>query len=81
MKRTRLSCLLLAALLCMSLLASCGNTSSNQVPETDLPFNAGDTAAPSQSAVDEKEAAAMQLLQDLQGTYQELWPVVLAEQL
>ena len=35
---------------------------------------------PPSSAVDENEAAAAQLLNDLTGSYQELWPVILADE-
>jgi hypothetical protein len=44
MKRTKISCLLLAALLCISLLSGCGNTSSNQVPNVEQDVS---TVAPS----------------------------------
>lgn len=80
MKYSKLSCLLLVAMLCISLLSGCGNTNTNQTPTTEPPVNADNTAAPSQSGADGNEAAAEQLLQDLQGTYQELWPVVLADE-
>lgn len=80
MKHSKLSCLLLAALLCLSLLAGCGNTNSSQTPGTEPSAGAGSATDPIQSAADENEAAAEQLLQDLRGTYQELWPVVLADE-
>lgn len=80
MKHTKLSCLLLVAMLCISLLSGCGNTNPNQTPATNPPVSADNTGAPSQSGANENEAAAEQLLQDLQGTYQELWPVVLADE-
>jgi hypothetical protein len=80
MKRTKISCLLLAALLCISLLSGCGNTNSSQVPDTEASVSAGNTTDPIQTADDENETAAEQLLQDLKGTYQELWPIVLADE-
>ena len=80
MKHTKLSCLLLVAMLCISLLSGCGNTNPNQTPATNPPASADNTGTPSQSGANENEAAAEQLLQDLQGTYQELWPVVLADE-
>lgn len=70
MKHAKISCLLLAALLCIALLAGCGNRTGNQASGTQ----------PSVSVSDEKETSVPQLLMDLQGTYQELWPVVLADE-
>ena len=79
MKHSKLSCLLLAVLLCMSLLSGCGNTNNSQAP-VEPSSNTGSTNVPAQSTADENESAAEQLLQDLEGTYQELWPVVLANE-
>lgn len=70
MKHAKISCLLLAALLCIALLAGCGNGTGNQAFGTESPI----------STDNEKETAVPQLLMDLQGTYQELWPVVLADE-
>lgn len=70
MKHSKFSRLLTAALLSVSLLAGCGNTNGKQTQ----------AAEPSVSAADENTTAAEQMLQDLQGTYQELWPVVLADE-
>lgn len=85
MKQRKLASLFLALALVLSLLAGCGNT-SNSTPETQQPASAvTDESAASadteqESQVDENQAAAMQLLLDLEGTYQELWPVVLADE-
>lgn len=84
MKQRKLASLFLALALVLSLLAGCGNT-NNSTPETQQPASTvTDESATSadteqESQVDENQAAAMQLLLDLEGTYQELWPVVLAD--
>ena len=70
--------------LSVSLLAGCGSTAASPVS------SAASTAAESttssvvsettSAAADENEAAAAQLLNDLTGSYQELWPVILADE-
>lgn len=85
MKQRKFASLFLALALVLSLLAGCGNT-SNSTSETqqptstvaDEPTTSADTEQ--ESEVDENQAAAEQLLLDLEGTYQELWPVVLADE-
>lgn len=85
MKQRKLASLFLALALVLSLLAGCGNT-SNSTPETQQPAStvtdesAASADTEQESQVDENQAAAMQLLLDLEGTYQELWPVVLADE-
>ncbi|MDO4306828.1 MAG: hypothetical protein Q4C77_08335 [Eubacteriales bacterium] len=85
MKQKKLASLFLVFALVLSLLAGCGNT-SNGTSETQPPANAvteeSTTGADTEqeSEVDENQAAAEQLLLDLEGTYQELWPVVLADE-
>lgn len=85
MKQRKLASLFLALALVLSLLAGCGNT-SNSTPETQQPASTvTDESATSadteqESQVDENQATAEQLLLDLEGTYQELWPVVLADE-
>ena len=69
--------------LSVSLLAGCGSTAASPVS------SAASTAAESttssvvsettSAAADENVAAAAQLLNDLTGSYQELWPVILAD--
>lgn len=85
MKQRKFASLFLALALVLSLLAGCGNT-SNSTSETqqptstvaDEPTTSADTEQ--ESEVDENQAAAEQLLLDLEGTYQELWPVILADE-
>lgn len=48
--------------------------------DTDTDKAGADDADAQTEAVDENEAAANQLLVDLTGTYQELWPVILDDQ-
>ena len=70
--------------LSVSLLAGCGSTAASPVS------SAASTAAESttssvvsettSAAADENVAAATQLLNDLTGSYQELWPVILADE-
>ena len=85
MKQRKLASLFLALALVLSLLAGCGNT-NNSTPETQQPAStvtdesAASADTEQESQVDENQAAAMQLLLDLEGTYQELWPVVLADE-
>lgn len=65
-----------------SLLVGCSSTASS------VPASASSAAESTvssveetaSSAVDENEAAAAQLLNDLTGSYQELWPVILADE-
>ena len=65
-----------------SLLVGCSSTASS------VPVSASSAAESTvssveetaSSAVDENEAAAAQLLNDLTGSYQELWPVILADE-
>lgn len=85
MKQRKFAGSFLALALVLSLLAGCGNT-SDRTPETQQPSSAiADESAASadteqESEVDENQAAAEQLLLNLEGTYQELWPVVLADE-
>jgi Zn/Cd-binding protein ZinT len=85
MKRRKFASLFLALALVLSLLAGCGNT-SNSTSETQQPAStvtdesAASVDTEQESEVDENQAAAEQLLLDLEGTYQELWPVVLADE-
>ena len=72
MKQKKTFSLLLALVLALSLLAGCGN---NAAPDTQQPT--GTDAAGSGTVKDENAEAAGQLLVDLTGSYQELWPVIL----
>lgn len=85
MKQRKFASLFLALALVLSLLAGCGNT-SNSTSETQQPTNtvtdesAASADTEQESQVDENQAVAEQLLLGLEGTYQELWPVVLADE-
>ena len=76
MKQRKFASLFLSLVLVLSLLAGCVNM-SNSISETQQPTS---TVAEQESETDENQAAAEQLLLDLEGTYQELWPVILADE-
>ncbi len=71
--------------LSVSLLAGCGSAASS-APASSASEAAQSTAssavseAASTETADENEAAAAQLMKDLTGGYQELWPVILADE-
>jgi hypothetical protein len=85
MKQRKFASLFLALALVLSLLVGCGNT-SNSTSDTQQPTStvteesAASVDTEQESEVDENQAAAEQLMLDLEGTYQELWPVVLADE-
>lgn len=74
-----------ALALSVSLLAGCGSAASS-APASSASEAAQSTAssavseAASAETADENEAAAAQLMKDLTGSYQELWPVILADE-
>lgn len=79
MRQKRICSLLLALVLSLSLLTGCGENKaaedaqqSGQSEEPEITEN--------EVSTDENAAAAQQLLVDLTGTYQELWPVILADE-
>ena len=82
-QRKLLTSLFLAAALSISLLTGCGNTGSS-TSETKHTENSATeeqtTSVQKESETDENQDAADQLLCDLKGTYQELWPVILADE-
>ena len=81
MKQKKFVSLLLALMLALSMLTGCGTTAAPAA--TDAPAaEQTETPAPAESPADadENEAAAKQLLVDLTGSYQELWPVILDSQ-
>lgn len=85
MKQRKFASLFLALALVLSLLAGCGNTSNStsekQPPTSTVTDESAASADTEQkNEVDENQTAAEQLLIDLEGTYQELWPVVLADE-
>lgn len=71
-----------ALALSVSMLVGCGSTASStasSVASSAAESVASSAVSEAASAVDENEAAATQLLKDLTGSYQELWPVILAD--
>lgn len=91
MKQKKLQSMLFASALTLSMLTSYGTmpvfaedtAAETTEAETDAAEDAVDAeAADSDAAADEadNEAAAQKLLEDLTGTYQELWPVILDAQ-
>ena len=74
MKQKKIISLLLALALALSMLVGCGNNAAPDTQQPAEPNVAGNTVT------DENTAAAQQLLVDLTGTYQELWPVILDKQ-
>ena len=82
-QRKLLTSLFLAATLSISLLTGCGNTSSSTSETKQTESSVTDeqtTSVQKESGTDENQKAADQLLSDLKGTYQELWPVILADE-
>ena len=73
MKQKKFISLILTLALALSMLCSCSNTQSAQQTTTA-------SVAESTAVQDENAAAAQQLLVDLTGSYQELWPVILDSQ-
>lgn len=91
MKQKKIISLALALVLALSMLAGCGNnnaasdasSASPAVSESSVSSEvseASDSSTASEDAADENETAAKQLLVDLTGSYQELWPVILDSQ-
>lgn len=89
MKMKKSMGLLLASAMVVSALAGCGSTaaSSSEEPaesaaaesEAESTAEEAESEAPAEETTDENEAAAQQLMVDLTGSYQELWPVILAD--
>ena len=73
MKQKKFISLILTLALALSMLCSCSNTQNTQ--QTTVASVSESTAV-----LDENAAAAQQLLVDLTGSYQELWPVILDSQ-
>ena len=77
MKRTKLTALLLTFAMVLSLaLAGCNSNGTTSTPADSNPA-ASSTGAASSGATADMTQAAEQLLVDLKGTYEELWPVIL----
>lgn len=82
MKQKKIVNLFLASALALSLMTGCGNGNmgaNNSTSETQQPSVAASANSEAEKT-DENAEAAVQLLEDLEGTYQELWPVVLADE-
>ena len=73
-----------AVALSVSLLAGCGSTASSAASTASSAAESTASSAVLQAAseaeTDENEAAAAQLMKDLTGSYQELWPTILADE-
>ena len=74
-----------ALALSASLLVGCGGAASSTAASTassaaESVASSAASEAASSEAEEDNEAAAAQLMKDLTGSYQELWPVILAEE-
>lgn len=83
MKQTKIISLCLSLVLALSMFSGCSNSStetkSTESSATSTVSDTQDTTETS-SSEDDNKTAAEQLLVDLTGKYQELWPVILDEQ-
>ena len=70
--------LFLTIAMSFSMLVGCGNSTSAESKDTAIVTESTNTTDKKQKA-DENQDAAKQLLIDLTGSYQELWPVILDE--
>ncbi len=82
MKRTKLTALLLTFAMVLSLaLAGCNSNGTTSTPADSNPAasstTTSSTGAASSGATADMTQAAEQLLVDLKGTYEELWPMIL----
>ena len=77
MKIKRILSFILVLVLSLSLLAGCGSTGTTSQGTTSPAVTESSSAAVTSDA---NQATAEQLLVDLKGIYQELWPVVLADE-
>ena len=75
-----LASLFLALAMSFSLLTGCGNTGNSTSETTTSIASEQTTNAQKQNETDENQKSADQLLSDLKGTYQELWPVILSDE-
>ena len=79
MKRKKFLSTLFASALAVSMLAGYGNVTTFASDDTAATEAADSTAETTDETAD-NEADAEQLMKDLTGTYQELWPVILDDQ-
>lgn len=84
MKQKKFVSLLLVMALSFSLFTGCGNADSQSATQSPVSSSAETTPSADgteqESKTDENQVAAEQLLTDLKGTYEELWPVILADE-
>lgn len=92
MKKKKLTSLFLVSALTFSMLTGCGNTNTADSADTQTADAAEETTDEAENAdeqaeagettaeTEDKEAEAAQLMVDLTGTYEELWPVILADE-
>ena len=78
MKQKKILTLFLTIAMSFSMLVGCGNSTSAESKDTAIVTESTNTTDKKQKA-DENQDAAKQLLIDLTGSYQELWPVILDE--
>ena len=79
MKRKKFLSTLFASALAVSMLAGYGNVTTFASDDATATEAADSTAETTDETAD-NEADAEQLMKDLTGTYQELWPVILDDQ-
>ena len=75
-----LASLFLALAMSFSLLTGCGNTGNSTSETTTSIASEQTTNAQKQNETEENQKSADQLLSNLKGTYQELWPVILSDE-
>lgn len=85
MKRKKITSLCLAFVLAASLVVGCGNndnsnTDTQQNTKTVVEEQTTSAGTEQESETEDRKADAEQLLSDLKGTYQELWPVILSDE-
>ena len=78
MKQKKILTLFLTIAMSFSMLVGCGNSTSAESKGTATVTESTNTTDKKQKT-DENQDAAKQLLVDLTGSYQELWPVILDE--
>lgn len=78
MKQKKILTLFLTIAMSFSMLVGCGNSTSAESKDTATVTESTNTTDKKQKT-DENQDAAKQLLVDLTGSYQELWPVILDE--
>lgn len=77
MKQKKILALVVTFMLSFSMLTGC---SSNSTTDNKKASTESSSVTKSKKTTDKNEAKANQLLKDLTGSYQELWPVILADE-